>query len=64
LTPEYWHIGETPMRLADRMLIRVMTHAFVRVGAWSVPGPHCGSLSLDCDGRDHRDATGVIIKTS
>ncbi len=52
------------MRLADRMLIRVMTHAFVRVGAWSVPGPHCGSLSLDCDGRDHRDATGVIIKTS
>jgi len=44
---EYWHIGETPMRLADRMLIRVMTYAFVRVGARSVPGPHCGSPGLD-----------------
>ena len=35
------------MRLADRMLIRVMTYAFVRVGARSVPGPHCGSPGLD-----------------
>jgi len=26
----------------DRTLIRVMTYAFARVGAWSAPGPHCG----------------------
>jgi hypothetical protein len=31
----------------DRTLIRVMTYAFARVGAWPAPGPHGDGPVLD-----------------